>query len=292
MLVVHGDEMMATPNLDAHETNRRSWNAVTIAHNSHKKDQATFFRKGGSTLFPDEVELLGELSGKNLLHLQCNCGQDTLSLAHLGAKVTGVDISDDAIAFARQLSADSGIPATFERADLFAWLASAEPEQFDLVFSSYGVLGWLSNLSQWARGIARALRPSGRFVLLEFHPTMTMLKEDWTPGFSSMGGVEEPFEEGIGDYVGYSGDAMTPSGHQEGIVDFVNPHPVIEFGWSVGDIATALLDAGLRIEALREYPYSNAYAPFEGFRRIEGNRFTMPENRPAIPMMLGIVATK
>src|SRR6478609_5857077 len=143
MLVVHGDEMMATPNLDAHETNRRSWNAVTIAHNSHKKDQATFFRKGGGTLFPDEVELLGELSGKNLLHLQCNCGQDTLSLAQLGAKVTGVDISDDAIAFARQLSADSGIPAMFERADVFEWLASAEPDQFDLVFSSYGVLGWL-----------------------------------------------------------------------------------------------------------------------------------------------------
>src|SRR6478735_208093 len=222
MHMIHGDKMMTTPNLDAHEMNRRSWNAVTIAHNSHKKDQAAFFRKSGSTLFPDEIELLGELSDKHLLHLQCNCGQDTLSLAHLGAKVTGVDISDDAIAFARQLSADSGIPATFERADLFAWLASAEPEQFDLVFSSYGVLGWLSNLSQWARGIARALRPSGRFVLLEFHPTMTMLKVDWTPGFSSMGGVEEPFEEGIGDYVGYSGDAMTPSGHQEGIVDFVN----------------------------------------------------------------------
>jgi SAM-dependent methyltransferase len=284
--------MMTAPNLDAHETNRRSWNAVTIAHNSHKKDQAAFFRKGGSTLFPDEIELLGDLSGRRLLHLQCNCGQDTLSLAHLGATVTGVDISDEAIAFARQLSTDSGIPATFERADIFNWLASAEPDQFELVFASYGVLGWLSNLSQWARGIARVLRPGGRFVLVEFHPMMTMLKEDWTPGFASMNGVEEPFEGGIGDYVGLAGDAMTPSGHQEGIVDFVNPHPVIEFGWSVGDIATALLDAGLRIEAFREYPYSNAYAPFEGFRRIEGNRFAMPENRPAIPMMLGIVATK
>ncbi len=283
---------MTTPNLDAHETNRRSWNAVTIAHNSHKKDQAAYLRNGGSTLFPDEIELLGELSEKRLLHLQCNCGQDTLSLAQLGAVATGVDISDDAIEFARQLSADSGIPASFERADIFEWLASSEPDQFDLVFTSYGVVVWLSNLSQWARGIARVLRPGGRFVLLEFHPTLTMFKEDWTPGYASMGGIAESVEAGIGDYVGYAGDSLTPSGYQEGVVDFVNLHPVMEYGWGVGDIASALLDAGLRIEVLRDYPYSNGFAPFEGFRRIEGNRFTMPEDRPAIPMMLGVVATK
>src|SRR5579871_4340231 len=125
------------PQKDLHEDNRVSWNAATDAHNSHKRDQAAFLRSGGSTLFPDEIELLGDLHGKTLLHLQCNSGQDTLSLAQLGAAVTGVDISDTAIAFARQLSIDASITATFERADIYEWLETAQT-RYDVVFSSYG----------------------------------------------------------------------------------------------------------------------------------------------------------
>jgi len=283
---------MPGPNPDAHEINRRSWNAVTIAHNSHKRDQAAYLRGGGSTLFPDEIALLGDLTGKRLLHLQCNCGQDTLSLVQLGAEATGVDISDDAIAFARQLSEESGIPATFERADVYDWLAAAEPDRFDVVFASYGVIAWLSDLSAWASGIAKVLRPGGRFVLVEFHPSFMMLGDDWTPRYSAMGGVAEPFAEGIGDYVAISGDVAAPSGYQEGIVDFVNPHPVIEFGWSVSDIVTALLEAQLLLVTLREYPYSNGYSPFPALRRIDGNRFAMPEGRPDMPMMVGVVVGK
>src|SRR5688500_11146373 len=155
-----------------HEINRIAWNAATQVHNSHKRDQAAFFRGGGSTLFPDEVELLGEISGKRLLHLQCNAGQDTLSLARLGADVTGVDISDEAIAFATALSTDSGIPATFVRADVYDWLEAAQdhPERYDVVFSSYGVLIWLSDLTLWAKRISAILAPGGRVVLIEFHP--------------------------------------------------------------------------------------------------------------------------
>src|SRR3712207_1106866 len=123
---------------DLHEENRIAWNAATVAHNSHKVDQAGFLRGGGSTLYPEEIELLGDLTGKSLVHLQCNAGQDTLSLAQLGATVVGVDISDEAIAFAQQLSGESGIPATFVRSDVFDWLADAatKPERYDVVFSS------------------------------------------------------------------------------------------------------------------------------------------------------------
>ena len=96
----------------------------------------------------------------------------------------------------------------------------------------------------------------------------------------------------IGDYVALAGDALTPSGFQEGIVGFVNPHPVVEFGWSVAEIVTALVDAGLRLETLREYPYSNGFAPFPALRRIAGNRFAMPEDRPDIPMMVGLVGSR
>jgi hypothetical protein len=89
---------------------RRSWNLATQAHNRHKRDQAGFLREGGSTLFPEETELVGELRGQRLLHLLCNAGQDTLSLASRGARVTGVDLSDEAITFATRLAGDANVP--------------------------------------------------------------------------------------------------------------------------------------------------------------------------------------
>ncbi|MGH7751436.1 MAG: class I SAM-dependent methyltransferase, partial [Gemmatimonadales bacterium] len=167
---------MTTPAREYHEQNRLAWNEATKAHNSHKGDQARFLREGGSTLFPEEVDLLGQLQGKRLLHLQCNAGQDTVSLAKLGAVCTGVDISDEAVAFATRLSAESGIPATFVRSDVYDYLAeaAAKGEQFDRVFSSYGAICWLSDLAGWGRGIASLLAPGGRFVLVEFHPLPNM----------------------------------------------------------------------------------------------------------------------
>lgn len=286
--------MSSTLDLDAHQLNRQSWNAVTGAHNSHKPDQPGFFRAGGSTLFSEEIDLVGDVRGKSFLHLQCNCGQDTLSFAQLGAVATGVDISDEAIAFAENLSRESGIPATFVRADLLEWFpeAAKQGEQFDVVFTSYGTIVWLSDLGPWARGIASVLKAGGRFVFLEFHPMMTMLGEDWTPVYGAIDGATEEVEEGIGDYVGMMGEALAPNGFDEGVKDFKNPHKVVEFGWGVGNIATALIEAGLTIRTLKEYPYSNGFAPHAGFRAIGGGRFAMPEDRPAMPMMLGIVATK
>lgn len=276
---------------DFHEANRLSWNAATDAHNSHRCNQAEFLRDGGSTLFPDEIELLGDIKDKSLIHLQCNAGQDTLSLARLGAKVTGVDISDTAIDFARRLSADSSIPATFHRMDVYDWLATTE-ERFDVAFTSYGVLCWLSDLKAWGAGITRILKPGGRFVLLDFHPTYNLFENDWQLLIPGMGGALQYFEGGIGDYVADSGAAAAPSGYDEGIKNFQNPHPVYEFAWGIGDIVTSLLDAGLRLTALREYPYSNGFKRFPDMREIAGSRFIMPEGRPEIPLMLGITAAK
>src|SRR5262249_27059519 len=130
-----------------HEQNRRSWNGATRAHNSHKRDQAKFLREGGSLLCREEAALLGDLSGKSVVHLQCNSGQDTLSIKQLGAvQLLGVDISDEAIEFARRLSADSGVQASFVRADVYDWLTSAArvQQRWDVVFCSFGAIIWLS----------------------------------------------------------------------------------------------------------------------------------------------------
>lgn len=280
---------------ELHEANRRSWNAATVAHNSHKQDQAAFFRSGGSTLFPEEVELLGELSGRSLVHLQCNSGQDSLSLARLGARVTGVDISDEAHAFAEELSRASGIPAWFHRADVYEWLeeSAQRGERYDLAFCSYGVLCWLSDLDRWARGVAAVLRSGGRFVCVEFHPFAMMFNEQWELRFAYASGAEPVmWREGVGDYVAGSGGDLTPSGLATGIADFRNPHPAYEFQWGIGQILTALLQAGLQLRVFREYPYANGWKAFERMRRLSHRRWAAPEGMPELPLMFGVVAEK
>jgi len=283
---------------DLHEANRLSWNEATKAHNSHKADQAAFFRNGGNKLFPEEMELLGDVRGKDLVHLQCNSGQDSLSLVQLGANVTGVDISDEAIAFARQLSADSGRPATFVRSDIYDWFEEGVRPggpRFDLAFSSYGAICWISDLHAWARGIASILRPGGKFVLVEFHPLPWMFDDAGTGVLTydySTAGEPLHFDEGIGDYVAASGAALAPSGYIEGVVDFKNPHGCHEFGWGIADVVTPLIEAGLRITALREYPFMNGCKMFPTMRELPGRRTAMPESMPSMPLMFGVAAQK
>lgn len=278
-----------------HEENRQAWNAATEAHNSHKADQAAFLKAGGSTLFPEEIELLGDVGGKTVVHLQCNAGQDTLSLARRGAVVTGVDISDTAIAFARQLAVESGIPATFERADLYDWFneARAAGRRFDVAFSSYGFLYWLSDLPAWATGVAATLKPGGRFVAVEFHPILDAISWDWRLTRSYFtDGEAHPIADGVGDYVALSGSALTPSGWRDGVADFRNPHRA--HGWTrpLSEIITALIAAGLTLTALREYPYMNG-AKLRGEMREEpGRRMIPPSHVPSLPLMFGLVARK
>ena len=268
-----------------HEQNRRSWNAVTPIHNSHKNDQVGFLRGGGTTLFPDELELLGEIAGKRLVHLQCNCGQDTLSLAQRGAQVLGVDISDAAITFAEELSHATEIPARFVRADLLEWFRTT-PERFELAFATYGTIGWLADLDAWAQGVARILAPGGRLILLEFHPLVWSLGPKPDSYFVS-GVIDEA--GGVNDYVG---EGLAPSGFAEGPTAFANPEPAHSFQWTVAAIVQAIVDAGLVLETLREYPYANGCELFEGMRALEGRRYALPEGQPELPLMLGLSARR
>ncbi|MCY3782135.1 MAG: class I SAM-dependent methyltransferase [Chloroflexi bacterium] len=279
------------PDRARHELNRKSWNEGTKAHNSHKGDQVAFFRAGGSTLFDEEQALLGNISGKTLLHLQCNSGQDSLSIAnHLGAEVAGVDISDEAIRFARHLSEESGISAEFIRADVYDFFESNR-RRFDIAFCSYGVLCWLSDLPEWGRGIASCLQTGGRFILIDFHPTFAMFDEDWQLRHDYMGGVCYDFESGVGDYVALTGSAAEIDSLQPGIIDFHNPFPGVEYQWGVAEVVQALLDAGLRLKCLKEYAYSNGFKPLSDMRDLGGRRYGAPSHMPqSIPFMFSLVA--
>ena len=278
---------------DLHEDNRRSWNAATRAHNSHKGDQAAFLRTGGSTLFPEEIRLLGDLAGASLLHLQCNSGQDTLSLARSARRVVGVDISDEAISFARRLSSDCGIGAEFVRADVYDWLpqAARSAARFDVVFSSYGALGWLSDISDWAAGIARVIAPGGRLVVVDFHPNLAGLDGDWRRrGDLPRGAAPDSSVEGVSDYVVDAGEALVPWGFEEGEPAFVNPHPCHEFNWSLDDIRSAVEAAGMAIDVCEEYDYLNGARLRPGMRAATGRRWYPPAHAGSPPLMFGLRA--
>ncbi|MCA1687904.1 MAG: class I SAM-dependent methyltransferase, partial [Actinobacteria bacterium] len=218
-----------------------------------------------------------------------------LSLVLLGATVTGVDISDEAISSARNLSSETGITAEFVRADVYDWLreVAREGRRFDVVFSSYGVVCWLPDLEAWARGIAAVLRAGGRFVLVDFHPAAEMFDERWNRAHAyPSGGEPRLLPEGVGDYVGESGGGLTPAGFVEGARDFENPHRCHLFRWGLGEVVTALAGAGLRIVALEEYPYSNGERHFDRMRELPGRRMAPPGYVSAVPLMYGISAGK
>jgi SAM-dependent methyltransferase len=271
---------------DAHEQNRRSWNAATVAHNRHKGDQAAALRRGEGTLFPEELDLLGDVAGRDLVHLQCNSGQDTLSLALCGARVTGVDLSDEAVTFATSLARDAGIPGRFVRSDVFDWF-EATPDRFDVAFASYGAVGWLSELGGWGRGLHRVLRPGGRFVLVEFHPFGLTFGRDGARVYPySTHGVAIVEPGGVNDYVAVSDGAL---GAVAEVAPFVNPHSTREYAWGLGDVVTALLDAGFTLERLVEWPYSNGWKPFDTMTALPGRRWA---TEPALPLMFGLVARR
>lgn len=273
-----------------HEENRLSWNAATVAHNSHKGDQAAFFRNGGNKLHPEEKALLGDIQGLSVAHLQCNSGQDTLSLAQIGAQVVGIDISDTAIGFARQLSKDTGIAATFYRSDIYDWLAETakSTRRFDIAFCSYGAICWLSNVNIWAQGINAILKPGGRFVTIDYHPVVTLFDEQMERKYSYFtNGKASTWDEGVGDYVATSSLGLA----DEGVKDFKNPHRVHEFCWGIGEIVSALLAAGLALTSLQEYPYAQDFKPYEHMQRVD-NRWYLPADQPTLPLMFSITAQK
>ncbi|MEP7119979.1 MAG: class I SAM-dependent methyltransferase [Byssovorax sp.] len=279
---------------DLLDETRRSWNLATRAHNGHKRDQAAFLRGGGSTLFPEETELVGDVSGMRLLHLLCNSGQDSLSLAARGAIVTGVDLSDEPIAFARRLSDEAGIPAAFVQSEAQAFLDATEPGTFDVVFMSYGALIWIADISRLFRGIAAVLAPGGRVVVVDFHPLVWSFDEalHLKDPYFARGHV---FSHPVSDYVGASGGALSPSGVAEPTGDepaaYFNPHQAHSYQHPVGEQLTAMIEAGLSIAIVREYPYANGCRLNPALVEGEGRRFRTPEGVPDLPLMLGVVAT-
>ena len=136
------------------------------------------FVKGKTSLNSIELDLLGDVKGKTILHLQCHFGQDTISLSRLGAEVTGIDLSDKAIQSAQQIAKDTHSNANFICCDIYD-LPNHLDKQFDIVFTSYGTIGWLPDLDKWANIVSHYLKPNGQFVFVEFHPVVWMFDDNF-----------------------------------------------------------------------------------------------------------------
>ncbi|MGO8948495.1 MAG: class I SAM-dependent methyltransferase [Ktedonobacterales bacterium] len=222
------------------ESNRRAWNE--IAHVRHAtQPPAEFFAAGNSTLDPRELQAAGDVRGSRLLHLQCATGEDTLSWSVAGAEATGVDISEEQIKLAQRKAEAAWLSARFIAADVYALPAELQAGDFDIVYTSAGVLVWLPDLTRWAEAVAAALKPGGMFLLFEEHPIASCL---W---------ITEGKLHLESDYFGRgSPEWSTGWRHFQGGEEAKKTK--VEFSWPLGDIVTALAQAGLRIERLEEFP--------------------------------------
>ena len=259
------------------ETNRTSWNERTPVHAASAFYDVDGFKAGQITLKDIEREEVGPVAGKSLLHLQCHFGLDTMSWARLGAQATGVDFSDDAIELARALNAEVGTDARFIRSDVYD-LKDVLDEEFDIVFTSYGVLVWLPDLDRWAEVVFRYLRPGGTFYIVEFHPVLATLEP------SASGGARPCYSYfcqelySPGDGPSYAGSETIAS-------------PNYEWQHSLGEIVTALADAGLEIEFLHEFPFCHFQA-LPSMVQGDDGWWRFPEKNDSIPQMFSIRATK
>jgi len=260
------------------KSNKEHWNEITPYHERSEFYDVEGFKNGRCTLHSIERDEVGDVTGKSLLHLQCHFGLDTLSWARRGAKGTGVDFSEEAIETAQRLGEETGIRADFICSDIYA-LPEILNKNFDIVFSSWGILSWIPDLKRWAEVIAHFLKPCGFFYIAEIHPFLCVFDDavDCTelrvryPYFHN----PEPMKfEGESDYADSNATVTTPT---------------YQWSYPLGKVVTSLISAGLHIEYLHEFPRCCYQAlPFmtedeQGWWRLEGDK---------IPLTFSIKATK
>lgn len=255
--------------MDYIKENKEAWDKWTNVHIKSDFYNIDAFKAGKCSLNPIEREQLGDVNGKRLLHLQCHFGQDTLSWARLGAKVTGVDLSSEAIKQAQSLNITLGLDGEFIVSDIYQF-GQENKQTYDLVYTSYGVLCWLPDLNQWAQTIYRALNKGGEFHLIEFHPF-----NDLVSGYAYFPKKTADIEK-----------EETYTENNAGTASTIHTWP-----HSLSEVITALLSAGLNIEQVSEHRYS-PYNCFDNLELIEGKGYQSCHKGQQIPLVYSIKARK
>ena len=257
------------------EINRQSWNNRVDSHYESEFYDVKGFIAGKSSINNEEMILLGDVKGKSILHLQCHFGQDTLSLGRMGARVTGVDLSDKAILKANELAQEIGVDARFICCDIYDLPVHLE-EQFDIVFTSYGTIGWFPDLDKWAALISRYLKPGGKFVFIDFHPVVWMMDNDFTRFQYNYFKADAIVESQTGTYAEKGSDVQ--------ITD-------VSWNHSLSEVMNCLMDQQLTLHHFMEYDYS-LYNCFNHLEEFEKGKFRIKHLDNFIPMMYSLVYMK
>lgn len=250
----------------AFDANRALWNARVPHHLASRMYDMEGFMAGKNSLTDLELQLLGDVKDKRILHLQCHFGQDTLSLARMGAEVTGLDISDAALAEAARLTEKLGLKADWVLSNVIDHVPALDG-RFNIIFTSYGTIGWLPDLKPWAANLKRYLKPSGRLVFAEFHPVVWMFDNDFTHVQYSYFNHEVIVEEEQGSYADREAPIATKS-----------------YGWNhdLGEVMSALLEEGFILERFTELDgsphdsFANTVRGPDGLFRIKGLEGMIP----------------
>lgn len=255
------------------EINKNSWNNRTAVHLESEFYDVKSFLEGKSSLNSIELDLLGNIEGKSVLHLQCHFGQDTISLSRLGAKSVGVDLSDKAIEAAKDLAEKDNADARFICSDIYE-LPNHLDEKFDIVFTSYGTIGWLPDLDRWAKIVSHFLNPGGKFIIVEFHPLVWMFDDDFQR-------IEYTYFKS--DAIETTEETYTENADQK--------DEFISWNHGLGEVINSLISNGLEINSVDEYDYS-PYNCFNQTEEFEPGKFRIKHLENKIPMVYSLVASK
>jgi 2-polyprenyl-3-methyl-5-hydroxy-6-metoxy-1,4-benzoquinol methylase len=260
--------------------NQDLWNLRTPYHVASEFYNVAEFKAGRDSIDPITLAALGDLSGKSLLHLQCHFGLDTLSWSRRGATVTGADFSEEAIKTARDLAKELNLSATFIQANLYD-LPQHLSEEFDVIFTSHGVLCWLPDLQKWADVISYFLKPKGIFYIIEIHPFALLFDKESK-------NKELRLRERY-----FRGDAPLCRKEQGSYALRSAPIAGVSYQWfhRLEHIIGALLKAGLNIISYEEYPFMT-WEFFPSMEQRPEGLWQLSSNSAYIPLMFSLQATK
>ena len=257
------------------DVNRKAWDQKTEFHLISDFYNMAEFMTGKNSLTNAELSLLGDVKGKSILHLQCHFGQDSMSLSRMGAQVTGIDISGKAIEAAQKFALELGLSTQFICTDVYETEKHIH-EQFDIVFSSFGTIGWLPDLNRWAEVIHSCLKPEGKFVFVEFHPFVWTFDDNMEKISYDYFKSEPIIEEINGTYADRNAPIRTKT---------------ISWNHSLSEVFGALLKTGLQINHFDEYPYS-PHNCFANMKEVESGKFMFSNLSKEIPLMYSLVVFK
>jgi SAM-dependent methyltransferase len=256
------------------DLNRAWWDERVPLHVASDFYDVEGFKAGANTLRPFELEEVGDVSGRSLVHLQCHFGLDTLSWARLGARVTGLDFSSPAVEAARAVAADTGLDAEFVAASVYDAPAALGGRRFDLVYTGLGALNWLPDLRGWAEVVARLVAPGGLLYLSEFHPIADVFGDEDLTITHDYFQTDPLLFDDPGTYADL--EAHTDHNRTE---EWVHP---------LGDVVSAVIDAGLAVELLHEHDHT--LFPRWPFLEKDGDSYRFPAGRPRLPLMYSLRA--